>query len=226
MRRSGSHLGWICALLLAPGAAQAAAIFYTDRASWEAAAGAPTFTEDFSGFSQDTPFRQAPVALSGLSIEQVGGGSFRNLIDVGPTFDFTEHNGTNHASIFSNAPGGSAPEAVVVLTFEAENLAFGFDHWAAADGEGARLEIWDGGALLDSFDLSNAFGGFTGYVLDAGDRASHVVLRSIQSLVGPGDPGEGYGIDDLAGVAVPEPGTALLTALGLGLLASRRARRR
>ena len=211
--------------LAAASPAAASAVFYTDRASWAAAAGAPTFFEDFSGFAADTSFRSAAVALDGMSIVQLGSGSFRNVIDVGPDYDFTEHDDTSHASLFTNAAGGPTSAVDVRILFDAPNLAFGFEHWVAADQEGARLEIYDGAALVGSADLSNAFGGFLGYVLDGGDLASALLLRSIANLSGPGDPGEGFGIDRLEGVAVPEPDTLLLCALGLVGLCARRSRR-
>lgn len=223
---NGRILASLLAAALGLGSALPAAggvIFYSDRTTWLAAIGAPTFSEDFSGFASDTSFQTSAVALDGLSIAQVGSDNFRNEIDVGPPFDFTEHNGSNHASIFTNASGGSNPAIDVQLSFDQANVAFGLDSWVAADQEGARLEIYDGVTLLGSQDLTNGFGDFLGYVLDGGDSATSALLTSITSITSPGDPGEGYGIDDLAGVAVPEPGTLPLLVLGLAALA--RARR-
>ena len=225
MRRTVTAAVVAVAAVLAAVGASASAIVFTDRASWVAAAGASTFFEDFSGFVQDTSFRTTSVALDGMAIRQVGSGSFRNTVDTGPPFDFSEHGGTNHASLFTNAPGGPTPAVDVEIVFDAPNLAFGFDHWAAADSEGARLEIWDGLTLLGFHDLSNDFPGFLGYVLDGGDVASAVRFRSLTSLTSPGDPGEGFGIDSLEGVAVPEPGSAALLALGLAALGGRRTLR-
>lgn len=219
--RLGRILCAVGAACLVPAAAGAAAIFYTDRSVWQAAAGAPSFSEDFSGFTEDTSFRDVPAALSGLSIEQIGHEDFRNLIDVGPPFDFTEHGGTNHASVFTEFGGSSTGDVIVAMIFDQDNLAFGFDHWAAADAEGARLQVWNGASLLGSVALSDDFPGFTGYLLDGGDVATHVTLQSIQDL---GSAGEGFGIDDLAGVAVPEPAAGLLLAAGLALLGASRRR--
>ena len=77
------------------GAAQAGITWFNNRATWAAAAGAASFSEDFSGFAADTSFRAAPVALSGMSIAQEGANvtSFRNLIDALPHV-FGDSNGT------------------------------------------------------------------------------------------------------------------------------------
>jgi hypothetical protein len=212
----------ILALQIAPLPSAAVATFYTDRASWLAASGSPTFSEDFSSFTEDTPFQTAPVALAGMSIAQEGSGNFRNTIDVGPDFDFTDNNGTNHASLFTNKSGGPTPMIQVRITFTAPVNAFGFDHWVAADAEGARLEIYDGALLVGAHDLDNAFGGFLGYVLSLGESATSVLFVSVQNLGAPGDPGEGFGIDSLAGVAVPELGALPLLMFGLFALVRRR----
>src|SRR5438876_34400 len=68
-----------------PAEASADITFFTDRAAWERAAGPPSFTEDFSGFSVDTPFRTAPAALNGMAIQQVGTERMAwNEVDVPP----------------------------------------------------------------------------------------------------------------------------------------------
>jgi hypothetical protein len=43
--------------------AQAGIIWYRSRAEWTAAAGPPTFTEDFEGFTSDVGFRTSTLQL-------------------------------------------------------------------------------------------------------------------------------------------------------------------
>src|SRR5688500_3603431 len=72
---------------------------FTDRGSFNAAAGTGQLAENFSGFAVDTVFRTAPVAANGFVISQEGTNptNFRNFIDV-PPFLATDNNGTTHAS--------------------------------------------------------------------------------------------------------------------------------
>ncbi len=217
-----SILGVVAVAWGGASAAEAGIIFFTDRPTWEAATGPPSFAEDFSGFAQDTSFRAAPVALNGMTIQQLGTGSFRNIVDVGSAeedFDFTEHNGTSHGSLFTNADGAGVR---VQILFDLPNLAFGFESWVAHDGEGALLEVFDGASLLGSQALSNDFGGFLGYVLTGGDTATAALFRS-ETLIA-GQVGEGFGLDNLAGSPVPEPGTGLLVMAGMLVLVARRRR--
>ncbi len=200
--------------------AQAGILFFTDRPTWEAAAGPLGFAEDFSGFAQDASFRTTPVALNGMTIQQLGTGSFRNIVDAGSVeedFDFTEHNGTSHGSLFTNADGAGVR---VQILFDLPNVAFGFESWIAHDTEGALLEVFDGASLLGSQALSNDFGGFLGYVLTGGDSATAALFRS-ETLIA-GSVGEGFGLDNLAGTPVPEPGSAGLLGLGLAALSALR----
>lgn len=223
--RYGRWLGvsLIMVVLGGAGSARGALVFYTDRATWEAAAGAASFTEDFSGFTDDTPFRTSAVALNGMSIVQEGTGSFRNEVDVVPTV-YTDNNGTNNASTFVNFPEGGDPGTQVRITFNQANGAFGFETWNAASGEGAVLDVYDGATLLGSHGLAGGDGAFLGYILSGGDSATSVLFVSASLSAGSG--GEGFGLDNLAGVnAVPEP-SALAIAIGVLGLSLAGARRR
>lgn len=209
----------VASLLLGVQAAQAGVVWFTDRSAWAAAAGAASFSEDFSGFASDTSFTTSAVALNGGSIQQVGSDNFRNFIDA-PTLSFSDNNGTAHASAYTNFGA-----VTISLSFDALNGAFGFESWDAASGEGTQLDIFSGGSLLDSHALGGGNGAFLGYVLTGGSTATSVSFASRTNLFSGG---EGFGLDNLVGVnaatsEVPEPGSLALLGLGLvGLAASRK----
>jgi hypothetical protein len=214
----------------AAGRAEAALIFYADRASWQLAVGSTSFAEDFEAFTADTPFRTSPVALNGMTIRQEGVSqltSFRNQIDVVPV-EFPPPSGTDVASLFTNAPEGTDPGVQVRIAFNAPNTGFGFDSWIGPLAEGAILEVFSGTTLLGSQALGNADNAFLGYALTGTDTATSVRFRS--STLIPGTGGEGFNIDNLAGTAIPEP-SSLITAgiaclVGLGAWCRRRRRPR
>jgi hypothetical protein len=190
-----------CALA---GVASAQFTSFTDRAAWDAAAGTPTFTEDFSGFTADVIYRAAPVSLAGnLTLSQTGQNvaEFRNFIDT-PPFQFTDNNGTTHASAFTNFPEGANPGVQVVFTFGTPVSAFGFETWTANGGEGVIADVFDGTTLLGSLTADNLNASFRGFTITGG-TATSVVLRSARLSAGQG--GEGFGIDNLVGVAGSAP---------------------
>ena len=213
----------IAALLCAAAASQASISWFTTLGGWNGSAGATSFTENFSGFVTDTQFRTGAVGINGGSIAQEGtnASNFRNLIDVSP-FDFTDNNGTAHASMLTNSG-----VTTVRMTFANALSAFGFETWIGQPLEGASVDVYNGATLLGSFDISNVDGSFTGFVLDGGDTATSIVWRSTTFVDGPG--GEGFGLDNLVGVnamnPVPEPFTMVLLG-GAALAGYRRVRAR
>lgn len=205
-------------------ASQSAITWYSDRTLWNAAVGATSFSEDFSSFGVDTEFRTVGVGIAGGTIqaEGVDTTNFRNLVDV-PPLGFTDNNGTANASSYVNAAEGTAPGRQIRLTFSAINQAFGFETWGAASGERVTVEAYNGAVLVGSFDITNNGNGiFTGYHLTGSDVATSVRWRSTNVTVGTG--GEGFGMDNLAGVVVPEPASVIGLALGALLLLRRRTR--
>ena len=210
----------VAGLLCVTAASQASITWFNSLGGWNGAAGATSFTEDFSGFTTDTEFRTGPVAINGGSIAQEGTGNFRNFIDTTP-FDFPSSNGTTHAFILTDFG-----MTTVRVTFATALSAFGFETWEAASGEMAMVEVYNGALLLGSYNLSNDDGAFAGFVLGGGDVATSIVWRSINDL---GNLGEGFAMDNLVGVnamnPVPEPFTMVLLG-GAALAGYRRVRAR
>jgi len=208
---------------LAPAGSRAAAIFFSDRAAWQAAVVGAPFAEDFQSFGADTSFASSPVALSGMTISREGPEpGVTNFIDTPPLL-FAFGSGTSQAELFTNFEEGVSIGTLVRISFNSANAAFGFDAWAASDFEKSILEVFNGATLLGSQALPGGSGAFLGYILTPGDAATSVRFRSATLIVGT--TGEGFAIDNLAGAAaLPEPGTIALTLLGLIGMAVRRRR--
>jgi hypothetical protein len=208
-----------------PASAEAQIMFFTDRVAWEGAAGPRSFTEDFSGFSVITPFRTTPVALSGMTIQQVGDRMSWNEVDV-PPLQFAPNSGSNSGLLLTDFPEGGDPGTQVRITFTGPNMAFGFNSWSGNDSEGAVLDVFSGSTLLGSQALTAGDGDFLGYVLTGTATATAVQFRSDRLV--PGMIGERFYIDNLAGTTpIPEPSAVALVGLGAcGLLASAWRRRK
>ncbi|MDX1746669.1 MAG: hypothetical protein R3324_12080, partial [Halobacteriales archaeon] len=203
MMRSTFVVGSILTLLV-PVVASAAIVEYTDRTAWTTAiGGSADYSEDFSGFASDTPFRPegTTVSVSMGTLGQEGTDeNFRNFVDVAP-FLFTDNNGTSHASCFVNSPEGSNPEGTTVrLAFTEPMSAFGADFNGTLGGELLVIDVVDvdGTTVLGTLGPPPSQNSFLGFVADAGERAGSVVLRS-QNL-SPGGAGKGFGMDNLASV--------------------------
>jgi hypothetical protein len=191
-------IGGLALLALASGA-QGAIVVYTTLANWQAAVGPADIAEDFSGFTVDTDFKPAAVAINGGTIGQVGTNTaaFRNLIDV-PPLAFTDNNGTTHASSFTNFDEPTFPKINVELVFTTPVSAYGWQTWGAASGEMVDVDVVDtGGTVLATIQLANGLGDFRGFNATAGEQIGKLVFRSRNLTLGQG--GEGFGLDNLIG---------------------------
>jgi hypothetical protein len=205
---SATAICWLVAAM-----AEGAVNFFTNSVTWQAAAGASTFSEDFSGFISDTSFASSPVALNGMTISREGPeAGLTNYIDV-PPLTFSTGSGTAQAELFTNTNEGMNIGTQVRIAFSQLNTAFGFNSWEAVGLEGAVLEVYNGATLLGSQNLGGANAAFLGYTLTGGDTATSVRFRSNLLIVGTS--GEGFAIDNLAGVGVPEPTGPAITLSAL-----------
>jgi uncharacterized repeat protein (TIGR01451 family) len=187
--------------------AQGAIVQYDDRASWLAAVGGtPDVEEDFQGFTVDTSFRAAPVAISMGTIAQVGlDQAFRNLVDVAP-FEYTDNNGTTHASCFVNYPdSGPGSETNVEVTFSAPVSAWGADFNGILGGELLAIDVDGTTEAVIATLLPTAGDTFLGFVATAGEQIDKVIYRSQNQNTGGA--GEGFGSDNFAAIyAAPAAG--------------------
>ncbi len=133
----------------------------------------------------------------------------------------TTVDGTNHARLFVNAD----EPTTVRMAFARPVTAWGFDVGKVEDCcELAVVDVFFDGqtGVADSLTLSN---GFIGYVAPSPHAVTALVFRS-GSLV-PGDQGQPFGVDNIAGFPTPEPNTSwILLASGVIVLGrhSRRTR--
>lgn len=206
----------------APAQVEAGILWYRSRADWIAAAGPASFREDFADFAVDTSFRTSTLALEGMRIRQEGvDPGTVNFVDVPPLSAGHAFIESEYAFVGVVTASDGEPMTTVRIRFDDTNVAFGGDSWGAATGAGALLEVYDGVALLG---VQSLLGGstqdgpnFLGYVLTEGDIAT-----TVRFVAGSDDPdftSEGFALDDLAGVAVPEPAGLPLLCLGVSGLA-------
>jgi hypothetical protein len=125
-----------------------------------------------------------------------------NFIDVPPLM-FSGGSGTSQAELFTNFNEGSLIGTQVRITFDQPVLAFGLDVWAAGDFERATMVIFDGMSIQEAPSLPAGNGAFSGFIMTGGAQATSVVFESRDLIVGT--TGEGFAVDNLGFVAVPEP---------------------
>lgn len=206
------------------GQAEAATVF-TSRADWQVAiSGSPTFFENFESFTADTEFRTTPVDVGEFTLVQVGSypdvSNFRNLIEV-PPFEFEDNNLTNYASMFTDFG-----TTTVNMTFATPVFAWGADFFGADETTGERLNL---NLVLDMGGVSATIpvtvnNGFFGFVTTPAQNIRTVTFVSRTNSQDTA--GEGFGLDNVAAQAAPEPGSTLgvllLGALGAGSVLKRK----
>lgn len=211
-------IGAACALLLTSQTSKAAITTYTDRATWLAALGSPlSHSENFETFVSDTAFRAGPIDLSGFTLGQVGAGGFRNMVDVAP-FEYDDNNGTKHAAMFVDSG-----IIQVELRTVAPMRAFGADFTGTAGNEFVDVWLISSNALIPLRDIpetpnASLFWGYIATGIDLSDRLRFSARMSFEA-------GEGFGMDNVGLVIVPEPSTVALS-VAVGLVLAHCARRR
>ena len=194
------------AIALLPCLSSAATVTFTDRATFEAAAGTVT-TQDFESQTVGTNLQNVTTDLGdfSLSVVSIFGGSF-NLIDQ---FGLNDPNGSIYASI------GLGGGETMTLLFDSAITSFGADFGALNDFvQRSQFEVLGDILLAPILSGEASFFGFTS------DTAfTSLTIRGLS-------PSDGFGIDNItySVAAIPVPATLPLLAGGLGLLALWRRR--
>lgn len=199
----------ISALSLLSAAALAQFTIYTDRTTWTAAVGGAPMIEDFEALATGALAAGVThdLGLITFRVDLITATSSGASIAGSPAI-----NGVRDLAM--NADDGM--RAITVQFDVGAVTAFGFDIQGAATGGNAVLIIGN-----DRFNMVSSVPsgtGFFGVVANSG--SFNTIMFGDES---PGSlPTEIFNSDDYSFVPVPEPGTFMAIAAGLGLLALRR----
>ena len=186
--------------------------FYTDLASFDAAAGS-TLVEDFENVTpKDTPL--ASFVSNGITYIGLAGNKTPNVWVASPGYTNFGVNPTTTSVLTATGP----EDIVVEMTFVGPVLAIGFDTYLNGVGP-AAIEVHGVDGLLGTFSLSHdpTTIGFFGVTAD----------EAIQKIRWTTVGGEriNTGIDNVRLSVVPAPGALLLGGLGTGLVGWLRRRK-
>jgi len=197
-----------------PSPAFSAITSYTDRASWEAAAGgAPSVLDDFNDISQEAIYTwNTPVDRGPYTLLSTPGYSYLE----GPTTYDANYDVDSPPSPYFKAQLDATVPTEVVFTFDNPMTSWGADVNPHPASVGDVVQV-----VLDSFTYGNA------YTLPATDVTAFrgiisttpfttIKLRAQNTYAY-------HGVDNL-GAHIPEPATLSLLALG-GLAVLRRRRK-
>ncbi len=198
-----------CVFILGASNANATLITYTDRTSFETAAGTTT-VEDFQSFVVDTPFHTTPVDVGDFTLSMIGSpNTSYNYIDIGPPASAeTNVNGTTNMRVFTD----NSPSFDLIFTFDTAITAFGAD-FANINDDILRTRLLVGSEIATPPINPYPFVSFYGFTSDV--AFTSITFEGLENDV--------YGIDNVTYSPIPEPTTMLLLGTGLiGLAGFRR----
>ena len=197
------------AVLLFTQPAEADVMTFSDRASWETAAGggAPDFFEDLSGYAMDAFFHLASEDVGPFEMLQTGGTpNSINRIDA-ELLNAGGQSGVDFVDQSIRMIVGVNNGTEATMTIDTPVLAWGADFSGATGLGGAQLSFMIT-AGLQTFALTPD-DGFFGFVSDS-DAIDTIVFSSVDGN------NEVFAIDNVAGYQIPEPTVGLVISLVCG----------
>jgi len=194
---------------------------FTNRATWSAAA-TPNGGENFNSFAVDTSFKNIslPIANGTVTGQTGANGAASNKIDAPPA-EFAPNyimDGTSYLLGDLTAP------QTLTITFTNAITAWGGDFKGVANvPRTTHIDVYDGANVLQgtvpmTSPASDTLG-FYGFTMTAGTTAKRLVFSN-----GTSD-NDVFGLDNIQ-FSVPEPSGAVMIALFVPLVHSRRRFRR
>lgn len=185
--------------------ANAAIISYTDRTSFDAAAGATTI-ENFESFAVESAFHTSPLDVGDFSLSMTGSPRTDfNFIDIPPAqASETDVNGTNGMRVLTSNT------VDLVFTFDSAITAFGADFMSLNDVINRTDVGVDGQTLSIPIASSSGLPSFFGFTSDTA-----FTTVTFHGLVN-----DAYGVDNVTYTTTdesPVSTTGTLALLGLGL---------
>jgi hypothetical protein len=200
----------------------AAVVTYTNRATWLAAVGPLSGTEDFNSFAVDASFQGAPVPLNNMSVVGTTGfnGAQTQKIDALPLEFANYYSWDGTAQLLADL---NTTNQHLRVDFTVPVFSWGVDTVGMADiPRTTRIEIYNASnGLLGSIQANDTTGSgkhFYGFDLTA-DAASYLVV------VNPTDLNDVFSFDNIGFVTVPEPAGAVALAIAAGVVGPLRRRR-
>lgn len=193
---------------------------YSDRASWLAAIGGTTTTENFNSFTADTPFGGSSITAGSLLLRSNGNASLDALIDI-PSYRSlaTGIDGTPLLNL-----NGLTPNENVTIQLPDLSSAFGFD-FENYDINGDAASIIISGQTVGNITPTRFAKGFFGVVATDG-LFNQVKFNASPSGLGSGTFNAIDNIEYAAAAPVPEPSALLgLVVFGVGATLRRRKER-
>ena len=195
----------ICSFLTA--SAHSAVVTYSDRGTWESAAGSVT-TEDLNTATVGTSFISTTLDLGDFTVLRTGTGFSGQIASGGAGFNI---DGTTFGRVDTGSFIGD-----LVITFDSAISAFGLDVDAWNDSTLRTTVLLDGVTDVPVTTQSGQGSRFFGFTSDSAFNEVRFV----------GDVGDSWGFDNIAyssdSGSVPVPATLALFGIGLAGLGYRR----
>ena len=186
--------------------ADAGLVVFSDRATWETAAGgSPSINVNFNSFGNDT-FVNVPVDVGPCTISSTGSASF---IDAAPLLAFVNVNGTPYYVM------SLAPNEAVTFTFDTAVFSWGGDFRPFPVDRGETFIVAANNGMSTTITLPTDTPQFRGFISDIPFTS---VVFSVSSALSGGDGITRTGVDNISAHIASAPVPEISTILAWGLV--------